>query len=164
LGPLPQRWSIASCLFPHEENIFVPGPGPHPVLIAGVIPATNVVLAVYGSGQSTISLAGGFLHPYQFEISPNITNGLTYVTRFDFRKARPIDWKDEWFRPMRSGWPIIMGSLDLSQRIKANTAATAYQSLLSEGKISEWGKPKTAATIVQILTISTPTNDDPKGE
>lgn len=140
LGMLPRQWSIASCLFPLEENPTQPGPGPHPVLILSTIPAKNIVLVAYGSGQSTIANGGRKLESYQFEINPGFTR-LSQITRFDVRKSVPLEWSSEWFRPIGNGVPVVMGSLGPAQIIKANQAVMSYKSLLSAGTITPWGLP-----------------------
>lgn len=145
---MPSRWSIASCLFPHEEDPTVPGPGPHPVLIAGVIPEKKLVLAAYGTGQTNMALAAGELEPYQIQINPGLTR-LKYVTRFDFRKAVPIEWCSDWFKPIGHNVPIIMGMLDRAQIIQANRAMAECQRLLSSGTIVPWGAVKAVATPAQ---------------
>jgi hypothetical protein len=154
--PLPAQWSIASCLFPHEENPTVPGPGPHPVLIAGVMKEKGLVLAAYGTGQSGIALAGGDLEPYQMEVDPNSRNYLRYVTRFDFRKAVPIEWNDSWFKPIGARVPIIMGSLDRTQIIAAKQAIEAYKQLLAGGTVKAWGATASAKALIQSGPVVAP--------
>jgi len=144
---MPQKWSIASCLFPHEENPTLPGPGPHPVLIAGVIPDKKLVLAVYGSGQTDVTLARGALEPYQIQITQR-SSYLHLTTRFDFRKAVPIEWCADWFKPIGYNVPIIMGRLDQSQIIQANRAMREWDDRLKLGAVP-WGTVPMIATPAQ---------------
>ncbi|MGF6273873.1 hypothetical protein ABIB38_002251 [Massilia sp. UYP11] len=138
---MPSKWSIASCLFPREENPTLPGPGPHPVLIAGVIPEKRLVLAAYGSGQTNVTLARA-LEPYQIEITQR-TSYLKLTTRFDFRKAVPIEWSEEWFKPIGHNVPIIMGTLDRAQIIQASRAMKEWNDRLTAGA-APWGAAQIA--------------------
>lgn len=143
---MPSLWSIASCLFPHEENPTVPGPVAHPVLIFGVNAEKRVALAAYGTGQTQIALAGQPALAYQLEIKPSARNYLKFVTRFDFRKAVPIEWSGDWFKPIGAGIPILMGALDRTEIIQARKAYATCQQMLISGEIEPWGQDAATAT------------------
>jgi len=158
---LPSQWSIASCLFPHEENPTVPGPGPHPVLLFGVNAKERVVLAAYGTGQTEIALAGQPALAYQVEIRPSPRNYLRYVTRFDFRKAVPIEWSSDWFKPIGAGVPILMGPLDRTEIIQARKAFAACQQMLASGEIEPWGQIAAGAIPVSPSAVTPTTTPTP---
>jgi hypothetical protein len=97
--PLPVPGEIVYCRFP--EAVGAPGPKPRPCLVIAIIQfgdGTPGVRVVYGTSQKTNEIHAG-----EFVISRNDgeayeSAGLSYTTKFNFRRSADLPYSDEWFR------------------------------------------------------------------
>lgn len=93
--PLPAPGEIVWCRFP--EHLGVPGPKARPALVLGTDSDSDAVRVAYGTTKRVHEKFSG-----EFEITPIdgvafAVSGLSYPTKFDFRKTYILPYTEEWF-------------------------------------------------------------------
>ena len=97
--PSPAAGDIVWCRFPHLPGQ-APGPKPRPALVLKVIERDDGIedTVVYGTSQRVDRLLRGEFaitklgHPAAYRAA-----GLSFDTKFDFRKAVALPWNDSFF-------------------------------------------------------------------
>lgn len=156
--------NFVSCYFPYEENTSKLGPTLRPTLVVGFIDAENLALVAYCSAaKSSLTTKSQSIQDWQIEIGLSQINGLTEITRVDFKKMLYIPWTDEWFAVQNGKKSIVIGSLDSHHRNAANAAKQIGVDCDISNPHKVWGKKlrtKDDVNIVIRRKIQKPPTDD----
>ena len=97
--PLPAAGDVVWCRFPHLPGRS-PGPKPRPALVLEVTKREDgaEVKVVYGTSQKVDRLSAGEFAITRLGHAPAYkAAGLSFDTKFDFRRAVALPWSDSFF-------------------------------------------------------------------
>ena len=98
--PLPAPGDLVWCLFPHLPEL-EPGPKPRPAIVLSVERKQEgaVLQVAYGTSQAVTRLKTGEFAISKLSYPAAYAHaGLSYDTKFDFRKTIDLPWTDRYFK------------------------------------------------------------------
>lgn len=97
--PQPAAGELVWCRFPEDLRL-APGTKPRPALILTVFddePPAYRVRVAYGASQKTKQLYAGEFAVTEIDGTAYKLSGLSYPTKFNFKRLVELPYNDEWF-------------------------------------------------------------------
>jgi hypothetical protein len=129
----PEPGDIGWCRFPELPKP-APGPKPRPALVIEVAerPDGTSVTVVYGTSKRVDRLSSGeFAITRQGSAAAYKVAGLSYDTKFDFKRAAELPWTEEFFAVPPGAPNGQQPKLGILHAALHRAAATAYRATKS---------------------------------